>query len=68
MSDGPHVYPFFAEAHLRRGRTVLRPIVRMSIGDASLVITRSSTPEVNTSWQTRRSHTQPESTSAIRQM
>jgi hypothetical protein len=32
------VYPFFAENHLRRGRTVLRPIVLVSIGTVDLIL------------------------------
>jgi hypothetical protein len=34
----PLVYPFFAEEHLRRGRTVLRPVVRISIADLTIVV------------------------------
>jgi hypothetical protein len=32
------VYPFFAENYLRRGRTVLRPIVLVSIGTVDLIL------------------------------
>jgi hypothetical protein len=38
MIDGSFVYPFYAEAHLRRGRTVLRPVVRMSIADTTVIV------------------------------
>lgn len=31
MIDRPYVYPFYAEEHLRRDRTVLRPVVRVSL-------------------------------------
>lgn len=33
MIDRPFVYPFYAEEHVRRGRTVLRPVVRLSLVD-----------------------------------
>ena len=32
------VYPFFQEDHLRRDRTVLRPVVQLSLGDPGLVV------------------------------
>jgi hypothetical protein len=38
MTADARVYPFYAEEHLRRGRTVLRPVVPVSLGDARLVI------------------------------
>jgi hypothetical protein len=38
MIDRPLVYPFYAESHLRRGRTVLRPVVRVSIADSALIV------------------------------
>jgi hypothetical protein len=31
-------YPFYAEEHFRRERPVLRPVVRLSIGDQSIVV------------------------------
>ena len=36
MIDRPLVYPFYEEAHLRRGRSVQRPVVLVSIGDPQL--------------------------------
>ena len=36
MIDRPLVYPFYEEAHFRRGRTVQRPVVLVSIGDPNL--------------------------------
>ncbi len=36
MIDRALVYPFYEEVHLRRGRTVQRPVVLVSIGDPSL--------------------------------
>ena len=38
MIDRPHVYPFASEVHLRRGRTVLRPVVRIALADPRLVL------------------------------
>ncbi len=38
MIIGPLVYPFYAEMHLRRGRTVLRPVVPVAVGDEQLVV------------------------------
>ena len=38
MIDGPYVYPFASEVHLRRGRTVLRPVVRVALADPALVL------------------------------
>jgi hypothetical protein len=32
MTAQTFVYPFYQEDHLRRGRTVFRPVVRFSIG------------------------------------
>jgi hypothetical protein len=37
MIERPFVYPFYPEEHLRRGRTVLRPVVRISIADTAIV-------------------------------
>jgi hypothetical protein len=34
----PLIYPFFAENYLRRGRTVLRPVVLVSIGNTDLIL------------------------------
>lgn len=36
MIERPLVYPFYEESHLRRGRTVQRPVVLVSIGDPNL--------------------------------
>ena len=38
MIELPLVYPFYAEEHRRRGRTVLRPVVRISIVDPAIVV------------------------------
>lgn len=38
MIRSPLLYPFYAETHLRRGRTVLRPVVPVAIGDEHLVV------------------------------
>lgn len=38
MIDAPYVYPFASEVHLRRGRTVLRPVVRLALADPALVL------------------------------
>jgi hypothetical protein len=38
MIERPAVYPFYAEEHPRRGRTVLRPVVRISIADTAIVV------------------------------
>lgn len=38
MIDDAYVYPFYTEEHLRRGRTVLRPVVRLSLADTALVV------------------------------
>jgi hypothetical protein len=38
MIERPFVYPFYAETHLRRGRTVLRPVVRISVADVALIV------------------------------
>jgi hypothetical protein len=36
MIEGPLVYLFYEEAHLRRGRIVQRPVVGISLGDPAL--------------------------------
>jgi hypothetical protein len=36
MTERALVYPFYEEAHLRRGRIVQRPVVLVSIGDPDL--------------------------------
>jgi hypothetical protein len=38
MIESPLVYAFFAETHLRRGRTVMRPVVRISMADMTLIV------------------------------
>ena len=38
MIDRTFVFPFYAESHLRRGRTVLRPVVPVSIADPALIV------------------------------
>ena len=38
MNGLPFVYPYYQEEHLRRGRTVLRPVVILSIGDAAVIV------------------------------
>lgn len=38
MIDRPYLYPFYEEPHPRRGRVVLRPVVRLSIVDSDLAV------------------------------
>jgi hypothetical protein len=38
VTSSPLIYPFFAESYLRRGRTVLRPVVLVSIGNTDLIL------------------------------
>jgi len=38
MIDRTFLSPFYAESHLRRGRTVLRAVVPLSIADPALIV------------------------------